>query len=212
MKELPKINKTRIGIYPGAFDPIHAGHVAFAKQALEHFGLDKVYFLPEPRPRHKQGVKALEHRIAMIARAVKHEPQMGLVDVHDQQFTITETWPKITARFAGAELFMLLGSDVAMRLGAWPDLVEHIAAMPVFIVGMRQQSNEVNEVLHNLQSVRGIAIRYHLLETQHQRVSSADIRMRLRKGVVPSQLHPSVQRYITENNLYQPQSTVGDRD
>ena len=47
----------RIGIYAGTFDPVHAGHVAFALQSLEAAKLDRVYFLPERRPRGKRQVK-----------------------------------------------------------------------------------------------------------------------------------------------------------
>lgn len=148
----------------------------------------------------------------MIARAVAHESELGLVDVHDQRFTITETWPKITARFAGAELCMLLGSDVAMRLGTWPDLAQHVAEMPTFIVATRHHDNgEIRDVLRSLQTVRGLAIRYRLLKTQHRRVSSADIRARLRKGSPVVDLDPAVLRYISREQLYQPQTTTDDR-
>lgn len=202
----------QIGVYPGAFDPIHVGHVAFAKQAIETYQLDKVYFLPEPRPRHKQGVKALSHRVAMISRAVASEPQLGLVDIHDQRFTITETWPKITARFAGAELYMLLGSDVAMRLGSWPDLKEHIATMPIFIIGTRKaRRHDIATMLRDLEMVRGIAIPHRVLETLHIGAQSVAIRTRLRKGLAVSELHPNVLQYIQREQLYQPQSTEDDR-
>ncbi|MCA9332160.1 adenylyltransferase/cytidyltransferase family protein, partial [Candidatus Saccharibacteria bacterium] len=50
----------KVGIYAGSFDPIHKGHIALAEQAIQQCGQDKVFFMVEPRPRRKQGVKALE--------------------------------------------------------------------------------------------------------------------------------------------------------
>lgn len=41
---------SRIGIYSGSFNPVHAGHIAFALQALESANLKTIYFLPERRP------------------------------------------------------------------------------------------------------------------------------------------------------------------
>ena len=67
----------RVGIYPGAFDPVHKGHIAFALAAITAHQLDKVFFLPEPSPRHKQGVKALDHRVEMVRLATANDPRIG---------------------------------------------------------------------------------------------------------------------------------------
>jgi cytidyltransferase-like protein len=50
-----------IGIYPGSFDPVHEGHFAFAKAALETGRLDTVIFLPEMKPRGKPQVTPSNH-------------------------------------------------------------------------------------------------------------------------------------------------------
>jgi cytidyltransferase-like protein len=65
-----KRTQSRIGIYSGTFDPVHAGHMAFALQAMQEAKLDRLYFLPERRPRYKQGVEHFAHRVAMLERAI----------------------------------------------------------------------------------------------------------------------------------------------
>ena len=41
------------GLYGGAFDPPHAGHVEVARAAKERFGLPRLVVLVSERPGHK---------------------------------------------------------------------------------------------------------------------------------------------------------------
>src|SRR3989344_4473010 len=78
----------KVGIYPGAFDPVHEGHVAFAQLVIAQHGLDKVFFLPEPTPRYRQAVKAYEHRLAMIKLAIKKYDSLGVIQLDHNRFTV----------------------------------------------------------------------------------------------------------------------------
>src|SRR4051812_33685276 len=110
----------RIGIYAGTFDPVHAGHVTFALQAMEAAGLDKVYFLPERRPRNKQHVEHFGHRVAMLKRAAQPHPQFEVLELVDVSFSVERTLPKLRQQFADDELVFLFGSDVVVSLQSWP--------------------------------------------------------------------------------------------
>ena len=48
---------TRTGFYPGAFDPIHNGHLVAASEVAHSFGLDEVVFVPTGVPWQKLEVK-----------------------------------------------------------------------------------------------------------------------------------------------------------
>src|SRR5688572_16122728 len=106
----------RVGIYAGTFDPVHVGHMAFAEQALEACNLDKIFFLVEPRPRRKQGVRALEHREAMVRLATAKNDKYGVIQLEQTNFSVEETLPKLQALFEGAELHFLMGEDVFAHL------------------------------------------------------------------------------------------------
>jgi nicotinate-nucleotide adenylyltransferase len=43
-----------IGLFGGTFDPIHRGHIALARAAVERFDLGRVYFVPAHIPPHRQ--------------------------------------------------------------------------------------------------------------------------------------------------------------
>ena len=64
-----------IGLFGGTFDPIHRGHMALARAALEHYKLHRIYFVPANSPPHKQGQphSPFLHRFAMVVLATAQE-------------------------------------------------------------------------------------------------------------------------------------------
>ena len=193
----------KVGIYPGAFDPVHTGHVAFAKAAQVKHGLDKVYFLPEPSPRYKQGVKALEHRLAMVQLAIRNEPGLGAIQLDQARFTVHETWPLIIARFDGADVYMLLGSDVASRLASWPNIGEFVRSVPEFIIALRGQTvQNAKDMLQTLVETKNIPLRYSLVASDNATYNSTDVRLALKHNQPPKGINPDVLSYIATNRLY----------
>ena len=195
--------KIKVGIYPGAFDPIHEGHVAFARAAMLKHGLDKVFFLPEPSPRHKQAVKALEHRTAMVHAAVDSDPKFGVILLDQTRFTVHETWPLLVSRFQGADLSMLLGSDVAQRLASWPNIAELVQTAPRFIIALRGDSiADVKDMMTTLEDTKKLTVRYSLLDPNYPTYGSSKIRLAIKQGHHPDAVHPAVWSYIVQNGLY----------
>jgi len=64
-----------IGLFGGTFDPVHRGHVALARAALERCNLHRIHFVPANIPPHKQRqpLTAFLHRFAMLALATSTE-------------------------------------------------------------------------------------------------------------------------------------------
>lgn len=69
-----------IGVLGGTFDPIHDGHLALAAEALAILDLERVHFVPNADPPHKQdqAVTAAWQREAMVALAIAAEPDFDL--------------------------------------------------------------------------------------------------------------------------------------
>lgn len=194
----------RVGIFAGSFDPIHEGHIAFAKQATSECKLDKVFFLVEPRPRRKQGVKALEHRAKMVQLAVRKEPRMGSIMLEQTRFTTTETLPILKARFKGADLFLLFGDDVLKHLADWPHVDELLGGVS-FIIGVRKSPiTKIRTTIRTIEKTRGIKINYTVFKSTTPDVSSTQIRLSLKCGNQPTGLPGSVEAYIKTHHLYAP--------
>ena len=51
------------GLFGGAFDPPHNGHVVLARKGASHFGLDPLVVLVNAAPGHKQVATPAEARL-----------------------------------------------------------------------------------------------------------------------------------------------------
>lgn len=184
----------RIGIYPGTFDPVHAGHVAFARAALSDCQLDEVIFLPEKQPRGKQNVTDISHRIALLQKVAEDTPRLSVATPPSSQFTVRQTLPEIRALFKNAELALLVGSDVVHSFPYWPDF-EVLAREISLVIGMRD-GNSRQEVEGMLQTIAQ-PLEYTLVETNFSDLASS----RVRNGAAAG-LSASVDEYVNKHALY----------
>ncbi|MDB5163572.1 MAG: Cytidyltransferase-related protein [Candidatus Saccharibacteria bacterium] len=192
----------KVGIYSGTFDPIHNGHLAFAEQAIKACGLDKIFFLTEPRPRRKQGVKAFEHRAHMVGLATRHNPQFGSIVLEQTQFTPHQTLPLLKNRFKHAELYMLMGEDMLKHLADWPHVDELVEAVHL-IVGSRQNTPaQVRRALQAINATRGLNFAYTVIDAKHSQLSSSQVKAHLRAGNITADVQPAVADYIHKHHLY----------
>lgn len=159
----------QVGIYAGTFDPVHAGHLAFARAAIESSQLDMVYFLPERYPRHKPNASSFEWRVERLRAALTGSIFESLV-LSDHHLSARETLPELQQRFPHTRLTFLVGSDVALQLSNWRDF-DTLARHCDFLVGMRnsEATADVHAALHML-------CRYRIVTTAHAHLSSSAIR------------------------------------
>lgn len=202
-KDFPKMSK--IGIFAGTFDPIHDGHLAFAQSALAA-GLDKVYFLAEPRPWRKQGVRSLEHRRKMVVIAISNETKFGDIVFEGARLTPHETLPILQKRFSGQELVLLFGDDVIAHMvehiADWPHIEDLARSVSLLIAARNHSQVELSARLRTLKKNHGLPFRYKFVEPQLQEVSSSKIRHQIKRGEKPKQLPTEVLDYIQINKLY----------
>lgn len=186
----------RIGIFPGTFDPVHRGHIVFALAAIKQCRLDKVVFMPERSPRGKLLVSDFKHRLRMVRLALKAHRKLIALQLDDRQFTVEDTLPKLQARYAGAELVMLAGSDVVRTFGfRWPGL-ERLLSSVQLAIGLRtgQSQHDLQAFLDSLK----IPLSAVFIDGPHAHVSATDIR----RGGNLQGIEPLVQLYIQEHQLY----------
>lgn len=190
----------RVGIYAGAFDPVHSGHIAFALQAMQAAKLDRVVFMPERRPRHKPGVEHYAHRIAMLKAALALHPNLAVMEVVDRHFTVRRTWPLLQSTFKGTELVLLMGSDAVASLPYWPG-AERMLQSTELVVGVRseQQHAAVGQLISSWQT---IPVATTILDSHAPHISSSRIRQALRENQITDGLLKSVQRYARQQWLY----------
>jgi len=121
----------------GTFDPIHLGHVAVARAALDCVPLDEVLLVPAALPPHRRAaVAAAEDRLAMCRLAVQGEPRISVSDIELRRSTpsfTVHTLEQLAAERPSDELYLVLGWDAAREIRSWrePDRVLERATLVV---------------------------------------------------------------------------------
>jgi nicotinate-nucleotide adenylyltransferase len=195
---MPK--KLRVGIYAGAFDPVHAGHVAFALQAMETAQLDQVVFMPERRPRYKPSVEHYAHRVAMIKAACRPHPNLSVMEVVDKHFTVKRTLSLLRTVFKGHELVLLMGSDTALSIPAWPYANQLLKSCEL-VVGVRSQ-HQRTEVELTVAAWDVAPVALNIFDSFAPHITSTQIRKALRANQSADGLLTSVHRYARQEWLY----------
>jgi nicotinate-nucleotide adenylyltransferase len=192
--------KPRIGIYAGAFDPVHAGHVTLALQALQTAKLDQVVFMPERRPRSKPGVEHYAHRVAMIKAALAPHPDLSVMEVVDRHFTVRRTLNTLQQVFGDVQVVLLMGSDTALDIPDWPNAGQLLRTCEL-VVGVRSQ-HQHDRIEHAIAGWEASPQSLVIFDSFAPRVSSAAIRQALRANEYAEGLLCSVRRYARREWLY----------
>ena len=129
----------RIGIFGGTFDPIHVGHLVAAVNARHALRLDRVIMMVANIPWQKAGQRAVstaEDRLAIVEAAVGGVPgvEAGSMEIERGGESYTaETLAELAAKDPEAELFLIIGWDVAPALTTWErwEEVQRLATLVV---------------------------------------------------------------------------------
>src|SRR5437660_9315318 len=125
-----------IGLVGGTFDPVHRGHIAVARAAMERCKLHRVYFVVANVPPHKlrQSHTPYAHRIRMMALVTDAEKAFvpSLLEAPQElsgpkprtpkpNYTI-DTMRALKRSFNKSDkLFFLIGMDAFCDVAKWHD-------------------------------------------------------------------------------------------
>lgn len=195
--------KCKIAVLPGAFDPVHRGHIQIAHDAMRQLNLDKVYFLVEPYPRHKQGVKSLEHRIQMCELALQSQPNLGTLVIGKSHAPLHVILERMALRFIEDEVVCIFAKQRFTRLVQWPRIVRLPESLQ-FAIAVHDSADKANALLHiqTIEKTKQVHIPYSFFHTPASGETSQMIRAQLRKSEDPAVLDSEVQKYIKRHKLY----------
>ena len=188
----------RIGVYGGTFDPVHIGHMAVAVNVRHALRLDRLLMVVANVPWQKSGAREVspaEDRLAMVEAATA-----GLEGVEASPLEVDRGGPSYSAdtlaalarEYPGAELFCVVGEDVAAIIETW-ERVDAVRDLATLVVVNRPGSHSVQ--------LKGW--RVEEVEVPALDVSSTDLRQRAADGRPLEFLVPDpVIRCIRQRGLY----------
>jgi nicotinate-nucleotide adenylyltransferase len=203
----------RVGILGGTFDPVHYGHLVIAEEVREALGLDRVLFVPAPRPPHKldEEVAPIADRVAMVELAVAANPSFAVSEIEmgrDGPSYTVDTLAELAGEAArqgvARELFFIISAEALADIREWhePERLLELARLAV----VPRPGSPLPEAARLAAMLPGGAAavgRIELVGTVPLANSSSDVRARAASGrsiryLVP----PAVEAYIRDRRLY----------
>jgi len=126
----------RLGIYGGAFDPPHLGHLVAASDACQALGLHRLLWIPSAVHPLKPVRTPPALRLEMVRAAIGDDPRFAADDLELRRagpsYTV-DTLRALRAREPDAELFFVTGADNLAELPRWrePDEIARLATLAV---------------------------------------------------------------------------------
>ena len=199
----------KTGIFGGAFDPIHKGHIYMAQKAMEEYSLDRILLVPSGHSPNKteNAMTAFSHRYNMCKLASEAVPgiEVSDIEIKDESTSYTYvTLQKLKALYPEDELYFIMGGDSLDNFESWmkPEIIAQTAIILVMV--------QMEEKIAHIKNLFPADIR--LLKCDRMDVSSTQVRRLLRaksqadgyrspKGAEMC-LDAAVMSYIQANNLY----------
>ena len=198
----------RIGVLGGTFNPVHSAHLQMAEAARDAFALDRVLLMVAADPPHKRvaGAVAGTHRLRMAALAAEPLPRVEASDLElgreGPSFTV-DTLTELGARYPGAELFWIVGSDMLLDLPTWRRVETLLQLATIIAVPRPGESAADADAAAYLR--RAFGARVLPLDVPVDAVSSTLVRQRVAEALPVTGLVPeAAEQYLYEEGLYLP--------
>ena len=199
------MNKIRLGIFGGTFNPPHIGHIAAAKAFIDSMNLDQLIIMPAYIPPHKEYLSTVScnDRLNMCNIAFGNLEKTVVSDLEVKRGGTSYTYLTLQELSSNdCELYFLCGTDMILSMDRWknPDIIFNLASICYI---RRENDAELNNVItekcndyRSKFSANVFAITSDVVE-----ISSSQIRNN--PEIISSYLTPEVSEYIFDRGLYQ---------
>lgn len=216
----------KIGLMGGTFNPIHNGHLNIARQALQEYALDEVWFVPTGQPPHKE-VDAHTSRFlreAMVKAAIEGKPHMKLQTLEVRSSDKSYSWltlNRLKQMYPDCHFYFIIGEDSLDQFMTWVH-PERIVEVTDILVAVRQEepanasaspdlaetARHEDEIQHKIESVSDqIGGHFYMLHSGNLDISSTQLRKMVAAGEDISAYVPArVAEYIRDHRIYLPET------
>ena len=195
----------RIGIYGGAFNPPHTGHIRAAEYAVQALNLDKLLLIPSCTSPHKPlppGSAEPEQRLAMTRLWAGDKMEVCDIELSRGGTSYTyQTVEQLKTQYPQDELVLFMGTDMFLSFHNWkePERILRCVSLAVFYRG---EKGEIDAIAKLQKEYEDAGHRVYLVENPITEISSTQLRRMLVFQCAAPFLDEKVLSYIEANGLY----------
>jgi nicotinate-nucleotide adenylyltransferase len=203
-----------MGIFGGTFDPIHLGHLIIAEQTRDNLELEKIIFIPNGNPPHKNSVSTdKKFRLEMIKLAIEDNTKFAVSEIETNKEGPCYTVDTIAElkQSLDKEMFFIMGADSLINIKSWHRYEElldmcRFAVFPRIIENQErtaeyQDSLKLRKWIDN--NLKTAADKFIFIDFPMLDISSTDVRKKIEGKKSLKYLVPDpVIKYINKKKLY----------
>lgn len=201
-------DKRKIGIFGGAFNPVHSGHIKLAKDYIDFLKLDKLLLVPTAVPPHKESTDfaSRDDRFNMLSLAFENMPMCEISDIEfrrDGKSYTYDTLIELKKIYPDDEFYLIVGADQFLSFGKWYRYKD-ILDMVNICTAAREDENEKMLLAEGAKKLDGLDLnKFYLSPFDVFKISSSQIRNMLKNSEETSYFIPKkVYDYIVEKGIY----------
>ncbi len=194
-------NVKKTGIFGGAFNPVHNGHVRLAEEAVKQLKLRRLLIIPTYVSPHKHTeLLPYEDRAEMCRRAFGHIPGAEVSDIEVRlggtSYTIN-TVRALKQLYPDEQFFLLIGADMLFSFDKWYKYESLLKETKVCAAARDSDSfADMMEYANELGRIK-------VMPTQAIELSSTQVRSIAQQGGdITGMVPQGVAEYISEKGLY----------
>lgn len=196
----------KILLYGGAFNPPHTGHQRLLAAAIEAVEPDLTLVTPSEVSPHK-GTKAAPFfdrmymsRVFLDCGGAVKISGMERSGRRRKSYTV-KTVKRLRDRYPGAEIFLLIGSDMLFSFDEW-HLYRRLLSMVTLVAAPRNEGDRA-ALKPEVERIARMGGRVLLLDITPMELASTELRNTLRaNGDTKGKLDPFVANYAKKRKLY----------
>jgi nicotinate-nucleotide adenylyltransferase len=195
----------RLGVFCGTFNPIHRGHLLMAELARQTLNLDRVFFVTSPAPPHRSvDLLNAEERFKLVSAAVATHPAYEAsrieLDRSGPSYTV-DTLKQLQRDNPDSQLYLIIGEDNLKYIASWKQADEIFQCAQLVVAPREKQTDKTLD--SQIAKALPTSAKVIMLDLPHVKVSSSEIRKRLRAGEsIASLVPPEVNEMLIQTKAY----------
>ena len=169
--------KKKYAFFGGSFNPPTYGHIGLAQNAVEEFGLDKLFFVPVGNKYNKKGLIDEKHRYNMLKIACQDAKKLDVSDIElnkNINFNASEVFKMIENKYKNDDIYFVLGADNLEKMPLWDNFSELLRYNYIIL---ERGEKKVQDIINSSDELRENKQKFKIIKNQElMQISSTQLR------------------------------------